>query len=331
MRDCYRFLVERYEPGDELFLFGFSRGAFTARSLAGLIRNAGILRREHAGRVDEAYRLYRARGDLAHPSGIESRIFRRWYSHEPDVHFIGVWDTVGALGIPGMRGRLAERMWGFHDTQLSSHVSNAFHALAIDERRRPFAPTLWDRPADAPGQTLEQVWFAGVHSDVGGGYPNPGLSEIALLWMAGRAAACGLAFDAGQFTKVATPDEERRRLAAEVAPDPLAELARLAAASSTGCSRRSTASSPTPAMPGWRSPRPPSGAWTSSPPTGPSAWRRGTARTRRRRPSPCEAGSAGRRRRGRLGLRLVGGLGGHAARHRTSATTKATAIAAAIT
>ena len=85
-------------------------------------------------------------------------------------------------------------------------------------------PTLWDRPADAPDQTLEQVWFAGVHSDVGGGYPKPGLSEITLLWMVQRAARCGLAFDAGRFTKVAAPDEERRRLAEEVAPDPLGEL-----------------------------------------------------------------------------------------------------------
>nr|MBA2793298.1 DUF2235 domain-containing protein [Thermoleophilaceae bacterium] len=186
VRDCYRFLVENYEPGDELYFFGFSRGAFTARSTAGLVRNAGVLRPKHVDRVNDAYRLYRARDETRRPRAIEAQIFRRMYSHpESEIKFLGVWDTVGSLGIPidGLRLPLVTKLWSFHDTTLSSRVRFAYHALAIDEHRKPFTPTLWEQQQDATGQTLEQVWFAGVHSDVGGGYSEPDLAEIPLLWM----------------------------------------------------------------------------------------------------------------------------------------------------
>jgi uncharacterized protein (DUF2235 family) len=198
VRDAYRFLVDAYEPGDELFLFGFSRGAYTARSLAGLVRNAGILRRDERGRVDQAYTLYRNPHRDTEPSGIAAELFRRSYAQgEAPIECIGVWDTVGALGIPidGFRPPLLSRMWSFHDTRLSRSVRHAYHAVAIDERRRPFRPTLWERQRDAGDQVLEQVWFAGVHCDVGGGYRDPELSEIPLLWMAGKARDCGLALD----------------------------------------------------------------------------------------------------------------------------------------
>jgi uncharacterized protein (DUF2235 family) len=228
VRDCYRFIVENYRPGDELFLFGFSRGAFTARSTVGLVRNAGILRREHADRVDEAYALYRSRTDRTHPRGIEARLFRRMYSRpEIEVRFIGVWDTVGALGIPidGVRLPFTDRLWGFHDTELSSHVQSACQALAIDEQRGPFRPTPWTRQPTASGQTLEQVWFTGVHCDVGGGYRDPALAEIALLWMVARARECGLAFSPGHFAAAGDPvDETRRALAEETAPDALGAI-----------------------------------------------------------------------------------------------------------
>jgi uncharacterized protein (DUF2235 family) len=202
VRECYRFLVECYEPGDELFFFGFSRGAFTARSTVGLVRNSGILRSRHAARIKDAYRLYRSRAPSAHPRESEARIFRRMYSHpDPDIHFVGVWDTVGSLGIPvdGVRLPLVARLWSFHDTELSSHVRFAYHAVAIDERRGPFKPTLWQQQSGVEDQRLEQLWFAGVHSDVGGGYREPALSEVPLLWMAERAQECGLAFEPDAF------------------------------------------------------------------------------------------------------------------------------------
>jgi uncharacterized protein (DUF2235 family) len=224
VRDCYRFVAGSYDPGDELYFFGFSRGAYTARSTVGLIRNAGILRREHLDRVDDAYGLYRDRGSTRRPTGIEATLFRRSFSHdEIEVHFVGVWDTVGALGIPGVPKRLCGRLWTFHDTELSSKVKLAYQALAIDEKRRPFVPSLWYRKPDDPG-VLEQRWFAGVHSDVGGGYKGCSLADITLLWMAGRARESGLALKPDHLVESGKPDPEGRRLGKEVSPDVNAPL-----------------------------------------------------------------------------------------------------------
>jgi uncharacterized protein (DUF2235 family) len=197
IQDAYRFLIANYAEGDFLYLFGFSRGAYTVRSLAGLLRKCGLLRREFAGKLDSAYELYRRRDDRSRPSETEATLFRRSFSHEPRIHFVGVWDTVGALGIPvdGLLPMISDK-WKFHDVKLSSRVDHAYHALAIDEKRRAFAPTLWEQQHDAPPhQVLEQVWFAGVHSNIGGGYASTGLSGLALEWMARKATACGLAID----------------------------------------------------------------------------------------------------------------------------------------
>jgi uncharacterized protein (DUF2235 family) len=223
VKDGYRFLVENFEPDDELFLFGFSRGAYTARSTAGLVRNAGILRREHADRIDEAYALYRDR--TTHPSDTESQLFRRSYSHETRIRCIGVWDTVGALGIPlsGLRWVNAfNRRWQFHDTNLSTTVDAAFQALAVDEKRRPFEPTSWQQQVDAGDQRLEQVWFAGDHCDVGGGHRDAALADIALLWMADRARSCGLAFRPDGFPSAGSGGGRGDRPV--VGPDPLGKL-----------------------------------------------------------------------------------------------------------
>jgi uncharacterized protein (DUF2235 family) len=193
--EAYRFIVANFDPGDELYFFGFSRGAFTARSTAGLVRNAGVLRRDHIDRVEQAYELYRSRAKADHPDGREARLFRRSYSHETGIRFIGVWDTVGALGIPVTGVPLLtafNRRWTFHDTGLSSSVQAAFHALAIDEQRRPFEPTLWRTQPHSEGQRVEQVWFVGSHCGVGGGELDSSLSDITLLWMADRARSCGL-------------------------------------------------------------------------------------------------------------------------------------------
>jgi uncharacterized protein (DUF2235 family) len=228
VKECYRFVVENYAPGDELYFFGFSRGAFTARSTVGLVRNAGVLRPEHRDRIAQAYALYRdPRRDTA-PSGIAAQLFRRSYSHdEVHVQFVGVWDTVGALGIPidGFRPPLLSRLWAFHDTKLSRYVHNAFHAVAIDERRGPFKPTLWEKQDDAGDQRLEQVFFAGVHCDVGGGYREPELSEIPLLWMAEKARGAGLALEPGRLAlNRERPDSDERRDGRTVAPDPRGTL-----------------------------------------------------------------------------------------------------------
>jgi uncharacterized protein (DUF2235 family) len=228
VQECYRFLVDNYAPGDRLYFFGFSRGAFTARSTVGLVRNSGILRREHRHRIKEAYGLYRNPDKDSEPSGIAAELFRRSFSHpETSVEFVGVWDTVGALGIPidGFRPPFLTRLWTFHDTTLSRSVRHAYHAIAIDERRRPFRPTLWVGKADALAQTLEQVWFAGVHCDVGGGYRDPELSEIPLLWMAEKARSCGLAFKSDHLVVKATGfDPKDHRAGIVVAPDPRGEL-----------------------------------------------------------------------------------------------------------
>jgi uncharacterized protein (DUF2235 family) len=205
----YRFLAENYEPGDRIFLFGFSRGAYTARSLAGLIHNCGILRKECVDQVDAAFAFYRDRTNQTHPRTIASHIFREMYSYAgSSVFFIGVWDTVGALGIPeqvpGWKELSKvftgwEQMWGFHDTQLSHDVKFAYQALAIDEERPPYAPTLWTGDQQGEGeQKLEQVWFAGVHSEVGGGTNDPSLADIPFLWMLEKAQAAGLRLRPGQ-------------------------------------------------------------------------------------------------------------------------------------
>jgi Uncharacterized alpha/beta hydrolase domain (DUF2235) len=229
VKGAYRWIVENYDPGDELFLFGFSRGAYTARSTAGLVRNVGVLRRESTDRIDDAYQLYRDRASKPHD--VEAELLRRSYSHETatfqtPIRFIGVWDTVGALGIPWSGVPLISRInrrWSFHDTQLSRIVDGAFHALAIDEQRTPFKPSVWTPNPDAEGQRVEQVWFPGVHCDVGGGYSDSALADVPLLWIADRAEECGLALREGAFTRAGGWGAPGCNLPA-VAPGPLGTM-----------------------------------------------------------------------------------------------------------
>ncbi len=203
--EAYRFLCKVYEPGDAIFLFGFSRGAFTVRSLGGMIVNSGIVRPAHESAIAKAIELYRSRQPERHPRGVESTLFRRTYCWEDrtPIQCIGVWDTVGSLGNP-FRPKFMGSKWvpgflrtknQFHDLDLSTNVRNAFHAISIDERRRNFRPTLWVQKPDADGQTLQQQWFPGGHSDVGGSTPDPRLSDVALEWMVSRATGCGLEVD----------------------------------------------------------------------------------------------------------------------------------------
>ena len=208
INDAYRFLVANYEPGDLIYLFGFSRGAFTARSIAGMIRRCGILRREKVRMYPKAKETYKSAVDAQDPVGIA---FRKENAIELDtpIHCIAVWDTVGALGIP-LRGfrALTQREFQFHDTNLSKSVKYAFHALAVDEHRGPFAPAIWKTPA-ASGQIAKQAWFAGAHSDVGGGYEEPELSDLALDWMMNCAEKeAGLEFDDAVRKALDAPNKE---------------------------------------------------------------------------------------------------------------------------
>ena len=196
IHDAYRFLVANYEPGDELYFFGFSRGAFTSRSIVGMIRKCGILGREHVRHYQDAITVYRSD---QHPDDPGPVALRTRYSicgaEDIRVRFIGVWDTVGSLGIPlrGLRS-LTRGKYQFHDTQLSGTVQHAYHALAVDEHRAPFEPAVWTYKPK-PGQVVEQVWFCGAHSDVGGGYPEVDLSDITLDWMVEKSRGAGLLFD----------------------------------------------------------------------------------------------------------------------------------------
>jgi uncharacterized protein (DUF2235 family) len=229
MADGYRFLIFNYTPGDEIYVFGFSRGAYTARSFVGLINTCGIIQRSVASKVNDAIDLYRNR-KATREYDEQVLCFRR--DNSPDIcmstqeqqwrataglpsqnaplitiRYVGVWDTVGALGIPSRYfiSRWLDKKFQFHDASLSSFVQYARHAVAIDERRKDFVPTLWDNTdalnaarnahptdADAPYQ---QRWFPGVHSSVGGGGERRGLADAALDWILDGARAAGLVLD----------------------------------------------------------------------------------------------------------------------------------------
>lgn len=228
--DAYGFLVMNYEEGDRIFVFGFSRGAFTVRSLAGMICRCGLLEKEHflsAGRhkrqrmVKRVLRAYRNERTIkGSEGGGELNAQKRRLHLEIDdlplrwvrVHFVGVWDTVDAVG--GTLGGLSawdalwrrvfkRRWWGFHDNDLHPDIRYAYQALALDDERRTYSPKVWTPPnnglidrrlrAGTPDeQVVEQVWFAGSHADVGGGYPKDSLSLVPLYWMMCRARDCKL-------------------------------------------------------------------------------------------------------------------------------------------
>jgi uncharacterized protein (DUF2235 family) len=190
--DGYKLLAQVYDQNDEVYILGFSRGAYTARSLVGLIRNCGLVHNKQlALRIAMAYGIYRTRDDG--PDSEAAKAFKSMFAREIKIKFLGVWDSVGALGIPlHLLEQFNMKFYQFHDTRLSMIVDNAFHALAIDEHREIFDACLWT-PDSEPEQTLEQRWFIGAHCDVGGGYAERELSDIPLRWMQDKAAALGLA------------------------------------------------------------------------------------------------------------------------------------------
>ncbi len=233
IEDAYRALVFCYEPGDEVFIFGFSRGGYTARSLAGLIRSCGIPPRDRVGEIHKAIARYRSRSADTKPDDPDSFLFRsefspftatsdaEWNWREKtapgmcvrlELAYLGVWDTVGALGVPGFLAMapFLNRKYAFHDLSLSRSVTSARHAVALDERRKTFPPTLWDNLerlnklalADEEDVSLDpnqrdhwpyrQEWFPGDHGSVGGGGERDGLSSATFAWIAAGAQAAGL-------------------------------------------------------------------------------------------------------------------------------------------
>jgi len=196
--DDYRYIVQNYQPGDEIFLFGFSRGAYTVRSLSGLIYNCGILKRPDARLIEAAFEHYKKPGYSYAPDGEKSIAFREAHSHKSrQIKFVGVWDTVGALGIPISFLGLLDKKDEFYDTKIGPNVDIARHAMAIDEVRSDFEPTIWD-PREK--LDLKQVWFVGVHSNIGGSYaPDKEtgglLSDIPLQWMMQQSAEAGLVLE----------------------------------------------------------------------------------------------------------------------------------------
>jgi uncharacterized protein (DUF2235 family) len=213
IKDGYSDIASVYEAGDEVFLFGFSRGAYTARSLAGMIAACGLpTKNPDSNLVDTAFQAYRnkdRRAAILATLGAYGLV-------EVSMTMVGVWDTVGSLGIPAIIGGVSPLLYGFLDTSLNPLIRNAYHAVAIDERRVEFPATLWTSPP-APGQTIEQVYFCGVHCDVGGGYADDAgtgtaLSDITLSWMMANAQALGLEFDPAVLAKYPSPIDKKDAL-----------------------------------------------------------------------------------------------------------------------
>lgn len=247
IKQAYAALCNQYEAGDEILIFGFSRGAYTARSLAGMIRKCGIVANPTAGNLEAAFKLYRKPGAANHPDALHvlqsrrrlsprfatSRADMNWRAVTPwqndpaqmqqvDIAYLGIWDTVGSLGIPapllGPVANLWNKKYRFHDTLLSSMVKSARHAVALDERRVFYRPALWDNleasrnDAGLNGgdrtnsRRYQQVWFTGTHAIVGGSAPKArALTGQSLQWIAEGAQKAGLDIDMAELLD-RTPD-----------------------------------------------------------------------------------------------------------------------------
>lgn len=193
--ECYTFLFEHFEAEDSIYLFGFSRGAATVRSLSGFIHMFGILPKSRPELIEEAYDIYKIENDALRKNKAEDFI-KKHHTMWAKIKFLGCFDTVAALGVPVkpisvVMDKIPGMEHEFHNFKLSRSVEHAYQALAIDDERETFHPILWDADVDA-GQTIKQVWFCGMHTDVGGGYPESDLSDIPFEWMKNQAVARGL-------------------------------------------------------------------------------------------------------------------------------------------
>lgn len=217
IQHAYDWLRQNYDDEDNIFIFGFSRGAYTARSLGGLIARCGLLRKDAAMLPDDIMARYRRHKDVTRLDEIEhivrhnirsldeeeARLFAE--SRRVKIRMLGVWDTVGSLGIPWTASPVfAPSHYYFHNTNPSTLYQNCFHALAVDEHRAAYSPTLWTKfvPDDEDPdnailparKNFEQRWFIGAHANVGGGYKNDPLCNLPLAWMQEKATGCGLRF-----------------------------------------------------------------------------------------------------------------------------------------
>jgi uncharacterized protein (DUF2235 family) len=227
IKQLYLALIEVYVPGDEIYLFGFSRGAFTIRALAGLVYRCGLLQRESISTIDTAlswygkhYASFDRDGRAAYRAKVDA--YRRKHSRPCNVRFLGVWDTVKSVGYL--------KPVNLPHTRHNPIIFTARHALSLDERRSFYVPTTWgglvsdtrravcatasfdlDETDDPPGasQDVKEVWFPGNHSDVGGGYPasERAPANNSLRWMIAEARQCGLRFNDEQY-KAAFPREQ---------------------------------------------------------------------------------------------------------------------------
>ncbi|TDH64310.1 DUF2235 domain-containing protein [Dankookia rubra] len=243
IRELYRFLCWNWQEGDEIWAFGFSRGAFTVRSLIGLIKSEGLVpatiggaavtRAEMRRNAMAAWRAYRSNSPswrrrwftITATRWVRDRLLAAWHGllrHRayagvrqatldqrrttPTVRFLGLFDTVEAYGVPieALRSAIDRVVWPmtFRNRQLWAEVRQARHALALDEERVTFHPLLFDRQAEGDPDRIRELWFAGVHSDVGGGYPDDALAGVPLAWMAMEARQAGLRLRIGALDAV---------------------------------------------------------------------------------------------------------------------------------
>ncbi|KAJ8119815.1 hypothetical protein ONZ43_g3317 [Nemania bipapillata] len=245
IREAYAFLCANYVDGDEIVLLGFSRGAFTARSIGGMISDLGLLTREgmqffypifkdmQNWSNDQYEDLFPTMPFTNKPKGenaaaiYRERLVEKNYTRAKEdkgqgaliqVLAIGVWDTVGSLGIPDieflsrlgikrctheyvflgcylLNYKLTNLTYQFYNTHLSTKIQHGFHALALDETRGPFAPTLWERRSQEQNTSdLRQVWFPGSHANIGGGWPDQGIADTTLAWMMDQLSSVGCEF-----------------------------------------------------------------------------------------------------------------------------------------
>jgi uncharacterized protein (DUF2235 family) len=230
VRDGYRWLTENYDLHDEIYIFGFSRGAFAARSLAGLIATCGLLapeapisfaqlfeRYQRGERARPIYQLFRMRHQPEQLNFEERALLNNSYYFRNMIKMVGVWDTVGSIGIPfGNLRDISRRALKFHNTRLSRTIEHSYQALAIDEHRQPYWAVLWTEffpentatvkpyrstagtyPEPEPQDDqrfVEQRWFSGAHANIGGGYRSDPLPDRPLAWLQEKALLCGLGF-----------------------------------------------------------------------------------------------------------------------------------------